>query len=305
MGTIQWSITNDKGDTIYHATGETAAYYFKRRGAYNVCLTADNGHLATKIRTVMVDTMIKADFAYRYCQNVFDNQSACSDQYVWVLPDGSTTTDPFPAFKFDAPGTYPIKLTAIKGNKQHTLSTTIKINGDSLGFPSAVFTYKKIAEPATFEFKAVDSLLNYYSWYFGDTVSDDTSGYKVTHAIDLEKYKPTVGLFVSNICGFAAYEADPLSTTEIKKNDLSNSGFSVYPNPVTNELNVVMEDAGNAKTVIAKLYDINGKVIKAERAITVNRTCQLTVDLSTIARGIYFLQLVLDEKLFSKRIVVQ
>jgi hypothetical protein len=58
------------------------SYYFKKRGFYSVCLTADNGHLATKTRIIRVDTITEADFKYRNCFNEFENLSTCADQFT-------------------------------------------------------------------------------------------------------------------------------------------------------------------------------------------------------------------------------
>src|SRR3569832_1993749 len=62
---FSWNITNDKGDTIYHSSNTNLSYYFKKRGFYRVSLTADNGHVVTKTRTIQVDTLTKAHFVFR------------------------------------------------------------------------------------------------------------------------------------------------------------------------------------------------------------------------------------------------
>jgi hypothetical protein len=62
---VHWCILNDKGDTLHQSGDNTMSYYFKKRGFYSICLTADNGHLATKTRIVRVDTITEANFAYR------------------------------------------------------------------------------------------------------------------------------------------------------------------------------------------------------------------------------------------------
>lgn len=301
MGSIQWSVTNDKGDTLFHATGDTAYYRFKKRGAFNVCLTADNGHQATKIRTVLVDSITKADFTYRYCQQVFDNLSACSDQYVWILPDGTTSTAAFPPFKFKAPGTYPIKLIAIKGNKRDTLSTSMTLKGDQLGPPSAVFTFKKISEPSTFEFTALDSTENRYIWYFGDQTFSDTSGYKVIHTIDKEKYQSAVSLWVSNACGFTSFDLDPFATTGMENADFDNS-ITVFPNPASDEVRVTISTSHLNKAII-RLIDINGKVVKAAHLPT-SDLFEIRWNVSDLVKGIYLIQVMDDRRILNKKIVV-
>lgn len=301
IGSIRWSITTDKGDTIYRAVGDQAAYYFKKRGAYNVCLTADNGHLATKIRTVIVDTITKADFSFRYCYDVFDNLSACSDQYVWVLPDGSSTTAAFPAYKFTRPGVYPVKLVAIRGNRKDTLLKSISIRGDSLGAPNANFTFRKIGEPAVYEFTAMDSLADNYSWYFGDQKYDDTSGFKVIHSIDLETYDGAVDLWMSNGCGAANFQLDPIHLTRIKENSFEES-VVVYPDPAADELHVNFSNGSTEKDRSIKLMDLRGRVLIDFKQEQVQNEDVLHI--GSLPAGMYILQIGTERSRWNKKIVI-
>jgi hypothetical protein len=301
---IYWSILNDKGDTLFQSMAQQTSYYFKKRGFYSVCLTADNGHLATKTRIVRVDTITQADFAYLNCFNEFENMSTCADQFVWIFPDGTSSTDTLPMYTFKAPGKFPVQLTAFKKTKTHTANKIISIGGDSLGPPNPAFTFKHI-DSTLFEFKAVDSLERNYTWYFGDDSYDDKSGYKTKHVIDMEKYNGSVELFLTNLCGFASTELNPFAITGIKENDLLNLHTLIYPNPASDELTVSITDLPEGKTMLLKLIDATGSTLQETRTISHTKIYQLKYNTSTLPKGIYLVQICVGEQLLSKKIVIQ
>lgn len=301
----EWAIMNDKGDTIYKSKTTDAVYYFKKRGYYSVGLTAYNGHNATKVRIIHVDTVVKSDCSFRYCYDVFDNQSACSDQFIWVLPDHSISTDRFPSYTFAAPGNYQVQLIAKKGNKADTLQKTIHVRGDSVGVPNASFTSKLIDPPSTFLFKANDSLANSYSWYFGDNLGDDTSGYKVIHHIDKDAYKPPVNLFVTNGCGTAVDMIDPFSVNGLPDEENTEQAIILYPNPVENELKVIVTDARIKGPVLVQLMDIKGTVLREEELLKTTARIDLSYDIHSWNNGMYILQVKTQQQIIRKKWIVR
>ena len=209
---IQWSILNDKGDTLYSSGNKDISYYFKKAGVYTVNMTAYNGHLAYLTKNILIDTVPHADFSFEHCFNQFYNLSSCSDQFTWIFPDSSISTDNFPSYKFKKAGTYSVTLIAKGGSKADTVVKQIKITADSLGFPDATFTsFLKDTNLLIFDFTVIDTGETHYYWDFGDGYSDNVSGYKVTHQLDTSTYNPPVFIFVTNGCGSARYELDPLS----------------------------------------------------------------------------------------------
>jgi hypothetical protein len=304
-GTIVWSILNDKGDTIYTATKDTIAYYFKKRGAYDVCIKADNGHIANLVRTVMVDTIVKADFAYRPCINEFNNLSTCSDHFIWVLPGNVTSTDAFPIYQFKKGGPNTVKLTASKGSRSNSITKVINMAWDSLGIPDSTFTFKRHGTSYTFDFKAVDTLQLYYSWSFGDRTFDDTSGYKVTHTIDFSKYNGHVQLRVASACGFSICEIDPFVVTGIPDELFLQRNTVVYPNPARDELNFSINNLPSGKMMSIKLMDAKGTLLKETQTISTSKLYSQKYNTTELAKGIYLLQIVVGEQLLNKKIIIQ
>jgi PKD repeat protein len=299
----EWAITNDKGDTIYKSTNENATYYFKKRGYYEICLSTYNGHTAIKKRVIHVDTVTKANCSFRFCYDEFDNLSACSDQYIWVLPDNSTSTDPFPTYKFSSPGNYPVKLIAKKGNHADTLQKFIQVRGDSIGLPNASFTSKLLDASSTFLFVATDSLADTYSWYFGDNFGDDTSGYKVVHHIDKSVYKPPVNLFVTNGCGVSIDMLDPFAVTEVPSGIQKEAEISIYPNPASNEFKLKINDIAGS-TCDVQLMDIRGAVINERRVLNERKEMTISIDVHALSDGIYLLQLKTEQGIWREKIMI-
>jgi hypothetical protein len=304
MGEIYWAVTNDKGDTLYRVKSVNATYFFKKKGVYNVCQTADNGHLATKIRTVMVDTVTHAEFYFRPCINEFNNLSTCSDQFVWEMPDNSILTDAFPSYQFKQPGSLPIKLTAKRGNKANTNTKMITVTSDSIGIPDATFTFKRHGTSNVFDFKAVDSLGKYYSWSFGDLTFDDTSGYKVTHAFDMEKYFPPVSLRVANGCGFRIYEVDPFDVAGIDAYSLSDH-ISVYPNPVKENVAISISGVSPSKKLVLRLMDVRGIVIEENQVISSGDVVSIQWNTAALPPGLYFVQIRYHEQYVNRKLTIQ
>jgi PKD repeat protein len=300
----EWNILNDKGDTLYHSADKDLSYYFKKKGFYTICLTANNGHIATKTRVVKVDTLTKANCSFRSCYDVFDNQSTCSDQFVWILPDKSLSTDVYPTYTFSAPGKYPVTLIAKRGNRADTLQKQITIKGDSVGMPSATFTCKRLNTDSTFEFTAVDALADVYAWYFGDGQGDDTSGYKVVHTIN-GTYTPPVNLFITNGCGTAVDLLDPFTVTEIAEEKKSTLTITVFPNPVADELLVSINKLAIGKFTIVRLMDANGSVLKETKFLNTAELLNFKYDAHVFANGIYLIQVQAGEQVINRKFIVR
>jgi hypothetical protein len=305
IGITSWVITNDKGDTLYTTAATNMTYFFKKKGVYNICLQADNGHLATKVQTVLVDTITHADFIYRRCINEFNNQSTCADQFVWIFPDSSTTTNAFASYQFASGGTFPVKLIAKKGSKLTAVTKMVSIPADSIGIPTATFTWKRHGTANTFDLIADDSVATNYSWTFGDRQFDDTSGYKTTHTFDMDKYDGMVGLRVSTSCGFSLFESDPFSTTGIDEDYFFKRNVMIYPNPATDELNIVVNNKMYLKEVVVKLIDANGAVLQENKLTATPASSHLKINISSIAKGIYVVQIWMGDQLLNKKIVIQ
>lgn len=121
----------------------------------------------------------------------------------------------------------------------------------------------------------------------------------VTVAI-IDGFAPPVNLNWTNVTSFTVtapiinqFGFDNLiindSTVSISENTLE--GVKVFPNPVKNYL--YLENVKNI--VSAKVYNISGKLVL--------ETTEVKIDFRNINRGVYFLQLKIDNVLITKRII--
>ena len=77
-----------------------------------------------------------------------------------------------------------------------------------------------------------------------------------------------------------------------------NTEFSIYPNPANNELKVVSNEFSEGTTY--KLYDMKGKLVES----IVPTTKQTTINISHLPTGIYQLNILLKDKIITKKVSV-
>ena len=79
--------------------------------------------------------------------------------------------------------------------------------------------------------------------------------------------------------------------------DLSSNNFNIYPIPVTNNLAI---EAQNNEFTYLNLVDVTGKVILKKEF-----TQSTSLDVSHIAKGMYYLNLKTDEGKLTKQIIIE
>ena len=92
-----------------------------------------------------------------------------------------------------------------------------------------------------------------------------------------------------------------LTTTGIAMNTNPDIQLLIYPQPATNELNILLPDEMNNTCLTWKFYSISGALISTGKSIQGN---QLTIALNTFKSGIYFLEIEAGHKIFRKRVEV-
>ena len=65
---------------------------------------------------------------------------------------------------------------------------------------------------------------------------------------------------------------------------------SIYPNPVINKADIII-NLSNAENIVANIFDNTGKLIKTEQWNLASGSNAISIDLSSIAKGVYYLQL--------------
>lgn len=92
----------------------------------------------------------------------------------------------------------------------------------------------------------------------------------------------------------------PLALNEPKK----EPGFSVYPNPAGDKINLQLEDALRQAQGDIHLYNVLGKKVKNISGTSLNER-ETRIDVSDLPKGVYFIDLVTGEGRVTKKIVLQ
>lgn len=150
-------------------------------------------------------------------------------------------------------------------------SDIFAIDNDSFEVPGfAIIAIDcSLQESAIFEGYYFDDFFHWQASHsFGYSVVPGTNGRKVLTLTNQEN-------------DHAIYGNEPLATP-----DVLTPQFSIYPNPVKNELYLSAKN-GNGKLDI-KIFNIEGKLLKTEN---LNLEKPLSIDVSNLPSGIYFLNL--------------
>lgn len=84
--------------------------------------------------------------------------------------------------------------------------------------------------------------------------------------------------------------------TSVQENNVDQ--VSLYPNPANNELNV---NLGTMQNATLNVYSINGELISKQ--VAVSGTAK--VDVSALSSGVYFTEVISEEKIIKSKFVVE
>lgn len=92
----------------------------------------------------------------------------------------------------------------------------------------------------------------------------------------------------------------PMSCTVGINEIASQTSFNIYPNPANTTINIDLSELKNSTSTI-NMYDITGKIVKT--ISTTEKT--LSIDRGDLRSGIYFVQVIVDDKVLTKKIVLE
>jgi len=87
--------------------------------------------------------------------------------------------------------------------------------------------------------------------------------------------------------------------SEAITNDVSNSKFEISPNPSNGEISIIINEI-DFENVEIHVHDTKGKLILT-KIISAKKT---TINLTNEQRGIYFINLIQDNKIYSKKVIL-
>lgn len=82
------------------------------------------------------------------------------------------------------------------------------------------------------------------------------------------------------------------------------SGISIYPNPTSDRVWINFDLANNMELVVLELTDLNGKLIKT-RSYQNLKDSQIDFDLTNIPTGMYHLNIIYDDEITTKKLMIE
>lgn len=239
----------------------------------------------------------------------FTNASTGSfTQSNWAFGDGSSSSTMNPTHTFAANGTYLVVLTinnslTLSGNCIDYYTNTINVTG-VVGSPTCnagFTTYPDTNGVSVFNSSVGTGLT--YLWDFDDgsssTLQNPTHTYTTAGPFNLcltidngngcvDTYCDSIGAngtVFNKQTGFTINVTSPV-VTGIENEVFVNSTISIYPNPTSNQLNIL----NNGLTLNQiNIIDITGKKIK-----TINNNVT-SINVADLSPGIYFVELITEE----------
>jgi hypothetical protein len=135
-------------------------------------------------------------------------------------------------------------------------------------------------------------------WYFNGTIIPGATQANLLYA-DTGLYT----LSVTNSFGCINSSTVNITTPSGVQTINNYQSLALYPNPVKNTLNISHKNAANIVLNIA-ITDINGAVVYQENQIGINTNSQVSIDISALSNGVYFVSLFNNEIKQQQKIVV-
>ena len=168
------------------------------------------------------------------------------------------------------------------------------------GGVSPTFNYNQSNN--TFVFNNTTATSTSWLWTFGDGNSSASQNPTYTYAAN-GTY--TVTLHATNgVCSDSITETVTVTTTGINSYSNTNA-LSVFPNPATDNLQISFNTTESGKEWTIKLNTVLAETLITKKITTVSGSNQLSLNLSELANGIYFLELQTNEEKIVRRIEKQ
>jgi PKD repeat protein len=306
------SITWIDGNT-YIANNSTATF--------NIVAGAANG--CDSLVTLNLTINQSPNASYTEINNGIGNHSFTNtssgnyNQSHWAFGDGNTLTTSNPNYTFSANGTYVVVLTindsTFSGSCFDYFLDTIIVTG--VPTPAQCTAgFVMYPDTATGDVTVVNSSTGNnitYTWDFGDgsptsplfnpSYTYATSGpfYLCLTINDgsgcIDMYCDSIGVngVVFKQAGFTINVIGTSIITDINEVIDVNTEFLIYPNPTSHQLTIVSE---------LELNQINILNITGQKVKTITTQFN-TIDVSELPSGIYFIELITDEKTITQKFV--
>lgn len=271
----------------------TVTYDFTAPGTYDLCVWTDfagdadetNDMLCVEL-TSLATPVVDLGANMTVCDLVTLDAENTGSIYLWSTGATTQTID------VTETGTYSVTVTNPTSGCAVTDEITVTVNYT----PDASFTYTTAGLTATFTNTSTDGAS--YSWSFGDGGTSTTMNPSHTYAV-AGAY--TVTLTVSNPCGTDFYSEVIEIGNAITDIDL-NEAVTVTPNPTADFTNVMISLPVSMDIRLEMVNEL-GQTVWATNTTNMS-VATYTIDMTGFAAGVYQLQVIGDQAVATKQVVL-
>ncbi len=290
-----------------------------------VCPTYTSDTMYLSVGTQAINFNIMPDSTNAFNYTMFNATYGGGLTYAWDFGDGAVSTLVSPSHTYAIAGIYNVCLTAANGACSGTVCQTLNVTG-TLTTCNALFnvahdTTSLNPNAYTITDLSYGSNLSYL-WDFGD-MTTSTVQHPVHNYLGAGPYQ--LCLTVDNGAGCTSTYCDSLfavdslhthlqpialtvvgnpgqgTTVGVGELGIRNEELGIYPNPTSGIFQI-----SNFKFQISdlKVMNVLGEVVISHWSLVNNKS--VTIDLTGVAKGIYFLKIIDENKnVINKKIVLQ
>jgi len=297
----------DFGDA-YTSKDSNSSHIYLSYGTYTakLIITSDKGCLDSIEKTTTIHPMPKASFTVnKNPQCFFDNLFEFSNKsdlasgvmtYHWGFGDGETSTSNEPKHHFNINDTFKVMLVAKSdaGCNDTTYGQIHTLSGPPVSLGADIYTQLNVMFN-------IDAGYGYSSYLWSDNT---TSRYYSVNTNNLGLGTHAVWVIVSD--GGGCKNADTVLIHVRKDSGIPVSGnghaYWIYPNPTNGLLHIKFEKLLYDEAEIW-LTDINGKVLSKVTHLPEMNKETVTIDMTDIPKGIYFIRVVVGDDIFVDKVM--
>ncbi len=222
----------------------------------------------------------------------FINLSFNANSYQWnfpgAVPDTSTAANPT-NICYANPGTYDVQLIASNANGSDTLLLTNYIIVYPFPPPQSITqsgdTLFAIAGATTYQWYFNTNLINGATDYF--YVASSSGDYNVV-ATD------------GNGCEVEAAVFNVLASAQAA---VGSSSMQVFPNPTHDKVTIQKSQVASGTAIEISIYNMMGEIIRNRYTDSRTKNQELTIDVSQLPPGMYWLEIKSGEKIFRSKFI--
>ncbi|WP_160164082.1 choice-of-anchor B family protein [Nafulsella turpanensis] len=191
---------------------------------------------------------------------------------------------------------YRLKMTEADGGESYfSEDASLSLSG----MPEAAFEYRE--ENGQVIFTNLSTNGTSYTWDFGDgsePVEEENPTHQYTSHGPFE-----VRLEVSNDCGSAVFTQTISPITGIEDKELAEK-LEIYPNPAKETLHISYRNSP-AKVNAISLYSLSGQRLLHQQLKASQDGEAHQIDVSKLAKGVYYLKLTSEKGIVARRVIVE